>query len=186
MGAAAAAAPLQISRDRMVMVADAIRLVLFPAMMAFAASSDLVTMTISNRVSLILIGGFFVLAFATGMGITDVLWHLAAAAIVLAAAFGFFIQGWIGGGDAKLAAATALWLGFDHLLPYLVYASLFGGALTLLLIQFRMTPLPALLARQDWIERLHRKDSGVPYGIALAAAALAVYPETPWMAAIGM
>jgi prepilin peptidase CpaA len=163
------------------MVTDAIRLVLFPAMMAFAASSDLITMTISNRVSLILIAGFFALAIATGMMVTDVLWHLGAAAIVLAAAFAFFTRGWIGGGDAKLAAATALWLGFDHLLPYLVYASLFGGALTLLLIQFRMAPMPHLLAGQEWLQRLHRKDGGVPYGIALAAAALAVYPETPWM-----
>ena len=81
--------------------------------------------------------------------------------------------------------ATALWLGFDHLLPYLVYASLFGGALTLALIQFRMAPLPQALARQVWLERLHKKDGGVPYGIALAAAALAVYPETQWMTAIG-
>jgi prepilin peptidase CpaA len=163
------------------MVADAIRLLLFPALMAFAASSDLITMTISNRVSLILIAGFFALAIATGMTVTDVLWHVGAAAIVLAAAFAFFTRGWIGGGDAKLAAVTALWLGFDHLLPYLVYASLFGGALTLLLIQFRMAPMPRLLAGQEWLQRLHRKDSGVPYGIALAAAALAVYPETPWM-----
>jgi len=165
----------------MTMVADAIRLVLFPAMMAFAASSDLITMTISNRVSLILVGGFLALALATGMGATDMLWHIGAAAVVLVAAFGFFIQGWIGGGDAKLAAATALWLGFDHLLPYLLYASLFGGALTLLLLQFRMAPLPRMLAGQEWLQRLHRKDGGVPYGIALAAAALAVYPETQWM-----
>jgi prepilin peptidase CpaA len=164
------------------MVADAIRLLLFPAMMAFAASSDLLTMTISNRVSLILVGGFFALAFATGMGVPDVLMHVAAAGIVLVVAFGLFIPGWIGGGDAKLAAATALWLGFDHLMPYLIYASLFGGALTLLLIQFRLAPLPAVLARQEWVQRLHRKDGGVPYGIALAAAALAVYPQTHWMA----
>jgi prepilin peptidase CpaA len=163
------------------MVADALRLMLFPAMMAFAASSDLITMTISNRVSIILVGGFLVLAFATGMPAVDMLWHAGAAVIVLAAAFGFFTQGWIGGGDAKLAAATALWLGFDHLMPYLVYASLFGGALTLLLIQFRIAPLPGVLARQEWLQRLHRRDGGVPYGIALAAAALAVYPETVWM-----
>jgi len=168
------------------MVADAIRLILFPALMAFAASSDLLTMTISNRVSLILVGGFFALAAVSGMSVPDVLWHVGAAAIVLVAAFGFFVRGWIGGGDAKLAAATALWLGFDHLMPYLLYASLFGGALTLLLLQFRMTPLPQLLAKHDWVERLHRKDGGVPYGIALAAAALAVYPDTPWMTAIGM
>ena len=168
------------------MVTDLARLMLFPALMAFAASSDLLTMTISNRVSLVLIGGFFALALAGGMGAADLLAHMGAGAVVLVAAFGFFTRGWIGGGDAKLAATTALWVGFDHLLPYLVYASLFGGALTLALVQFRMAPLPAALARQEWLERLHRKDAGVPYGIALAAAALAVYPETQWMTAIGM
>ena len=45
-------------------------------------------------------------------------------------------------------------------------------------------PLPSLLSGQPWAERLHRKDSGVPYGIALAAAALVVYPDTIWMKAI--
>jgi prepilin peptidase CpaA len=168
------------------MVADVFRLMLFPAMMAFAASSDLLTMTISNRVSLILIAGFLALACISGMGISDILAHMGAGCLVLLVAFGFFTRGWIGGGDAKLAAATALWLGFDHLLPYLVYASLFGGALTLLLVQFRLSPLPAPLVGQEWLERLHRKDAGVPYGIALAVAALAVYPETPWMAGIGI
>jgi prepilin peptidase CpaA len=168
------------------MVADTIRLLLFPAMMAFAASSDLLTMTISNRVSLILVGGFFVMAAVTGMSVTDALWHVAAAVIVLVVAFGFFARGWIGGGDAKLAAATALWLGFDHLMPYLLYASLLGGALTLLLVQFRMVPLPQALARQEWIQRLHRKDGDIPYGIALAAAALIIYPDTRWMTAIGI
>jgi prepilin peptidase CpaA len=112
--------------------------------------------------------------------------HLAAAALVLTVAFTCFAFGWIGGGDAKLAAATALWFGFDYLLDYLVYASLFGGVLTLLLIQFRVLPLPAMMARRKWILRLHDKDSGVPYGIALAAAALAVYPHTGWMAFLGI
>jgi prepilin peptidase CpaA len=167
------------------MIADAVRLILFPAMMAFAACSDLLTMTISNRVALILVAGFFVLAFAGEMAAIAVLWHVGAACIVLAVAFGFFSRGWIGGGDAKLAAATTLWFGFDHLLPYLLYASLFGGALTLVLIQFRMAPLPELMARQNWMQRLHREDGGVPYGIALAAAALTIYPQTGWMAVIG-
>ncbi len=166
------------------MITDVVRLMLFPALMAFAASSDLLTMTISNRVSLILAGGFFALAFAGGLGMAEILSHLGAAWVVLLAAFGFFTRGWIGGGDAKLAAATALWLGFDHLLTYFIYASLFGGVLTLALVQFRMSPLPSALARHDWLVRLHRKDAGVPYGIALAAAALAVYPDTQWMSAI--
>ena len=168
------------------MLTDAIRLLLFPALMAFAASSDLLTMTISNRLSLALAGGFFLLVAITGMGFAAIGMHLAAAALVLVIAFGLFTQGWIGGGDAKLAAATALWFGFGYLLDYLVYASLLGGALTLLLIQFRRLPLPGPLARQHWILRLHDKAGGVPYGIALAAAALTVYPETAWMKILGV
>src|SRR5215210_6602694 len=109
------------------MITDTMRLMLFPALMAFAASSDLLTMTISNRVSLALAGGFFALAVAGGMSGADMLAHIGAGAIVLVVAFGCFARGWIGGGDAKLAAATALWLGFDYLMNYLVYASLFGG-----------------------------------------------------------
>ncbi|HYZ44469.1 MAG TPA: prepilin peptidase [Xanthobacteraceae bacterium] len=163
------------------MIADAVRWTLFPAMMAFAASSDLFTMTISNRVSLMLVGGFFVLAPITDMSAADVLLHVSAGCVVLIAGFGLFARGIIGGGDAKLAAAAALWLGFDHLLPYLLLASLLGGALSIGLIWFRMTPLPQWLARQAWVERLHGKDGGIPYGIALAAAALAVYPDTAWM-----
>jgi prepilin peptidase CpaA len=80
-----------------------------------------------------------------------------------------------------LAAATALWLGFDHLVVYLLYASIFGGILTYALIRFRLMPLPQTLAEQEWVRRLHRLDGGVPYGIALAAAALLVYPDTAWM-----
>ena len=168
------------------MIADALRLMLFPTLMAFAASSDLLTMTISNRVSLILAGGFFGLAAAGGMGGFDMLMHLGAGAAVLVADFICFARGWMGGGDAKLAAATALWLGFDHLFDYLIYASLFGGALTILLLQYRMLPLPRFLADQQWAARLHEKECGVPYGIALAAAGLCVYPETAFMKMIGL
>jgi prepilin peptidase CpaA len=168
------------------MAADAIRLLLFPALMAFAASSDLLTMTISNRLSIALTAGFFLLALITGMHLHAIGMHLAAAAIVLVIAFIFFSQGWIGGGDAKLVAATALWFGFDHLLDYLIYASLFGGALTLAILQFRKLPLPGVLTRQAWIMRLHDSAGGIPYGIALAAAALMVYPKTGWMPGLGL
>src|SRR5262245_3322772 len=167
------------------MLTDAARLLLFPALMAFAASSDLFTMTISNRITLILVAGFFALGLVAGMNVHDVLSHVGAALSVLAVTFVFFARGWIGGGDAKLAAATALWLGFEHLMPYLLYASLFGGILTLAMIRFRLVPLPAMLADQEWVKRLHRLDAGVPYGIALAAAALMIYPDTLWMKIAG-
>ena len=163
------------------MLTEAVRLLVFPALMAFAASSDLFTMTISNRVTLALVGGFVAMAFMSGMSPADVLAHAGAAATVLAVTFLFFSRGWIGGGDAKLAAATALWLGFDHLMGYVLYASIFGGVLTLAMIRFRLMPLPQMLADQDWVKRLHRLDGGVPYGIALAAAALLIYPHTAWM-----
>ena len=162
------------------MLTDAIRLMVFPALMAFAASSDLFTMTISNRITLALVGGFVAVALISGMSPSDMLAHAGAAATVLAVTFVFFARGWIGGGDAKLAAATALWLGFDHLAAYLLYASIFGGALTLAMIKFRHMPLPHVLAKQEWVMRLHRLGGGVPYGIALAAAALLIYPDT-WM-----
>ena len=159
------------------MILDLLRLFLFPALMAFAAASDLFTMTISNRVSLLLIIGFFGMAVLSGMGWQAIgrarrrrrhrsaRWPLRC-----------FAMGWIGGGDAKVASAAALWFGFDHLLEYLVYASLFGGALTLMLLQFRQWPLPgaalrpalAVTAAQQgerhsvWDRARHRRADGLP------------------------
>jgi len=167
------------------MMLDLARLLVFPALMAFAAASDLFTMTISNRVSLALVAAFLALAPLTGMGFEQILlYHFGAAALVLVAGFGCFAMGWMGGGDAKILAAASLWLGFSHLMNYLLYASVFGGALTLLLLQFRQWPLPYMLAGQGWLNRLHAKESGVPYGIALAIGALMIYPETDWVKTI--
>src|SRR5271154_4295637 len=168
------------------MILDVARLLFFPALMAFAAASDLFTMTISNRVSLALVAGFLALALASGMAPMEILMHLAAGASVLAAAFVCFAFGWVGGGDAKVAAGAALWFGFAHLLNYLVYASLFGGVLTLVLLQFRQWPLPYTLAGQTWLLKLHAKESGIPYGIALAVGALMIYPETDWIRAVDL
>jgi prepilin peptidase CpaA len=168
------------------MILDIARLLLFPALMAFAAASDLFTMTISNRVSLALAASFLALALMSGMPGSEMLAHLGAGAVVLVVAFGCFAMGWVGGGDAKIAAGAALWFGFGHLLEYLLYASLFGGALTLLLLQFRQWPLPYQLAGQAWLIKLHAKESGIPYGIALAIGALMIYPETEWIEAVDL
>jgi prepilin peptidase CpaA len=166
------------------LIIDAALLMIFPSVMAFAASSDLFTMTISNRISLILVVAFVVLAIASGMPVTDMLNHAGAGGLVLAVTFTFFLCGWVGGGDAKLAAATALWFGWAHLLDYLLYASILGGVLTVALIEFRKYAIPKPLVGKAWAERLHEPGGGVPYGIALAIAALVVYPSTVWMQAI--
>ena len=165
---------------------DAPLLVVFPALMAYAAASDLLTMTIPNRLSLALVIGFVALACVGGLAWQTILLHMGAGAIVLAVTFGMFAAGWIGGGDAKLAAATALWLGFDTLADYLFVAALAGGALTALILALRALPLPRFALGWAWLERMHDRKSGVPYGIALAAAALVVYPHSQiWTSAFG-
>jgi len=161
-------------------------LVVFPAAMAYAAASDMVSMTISNRLCLVLAVGFALCAASIGLSWEQLGWHLGAGFLVLCVCFGFFAAGWIGGGDAKLAAVTALWFGFDQLLPYVFISSVAGGALTLLLLRLRKMPLPRPATSWGWAQRLHDKDEGVPYGIALAFAALVVLPDTAiWRAAIG-
>lgn len=165
------------------MFATLLVLLVFPTAMAFAAASDLITMRISNRVSLALLAGFAVAALAVGLPLATIGWHVAAAALVLAVCFGFFSFGWMGGGDAKLASACALWLGWGLLLDYALLASVLGGALTLVIVLARTVPLPAVLLHHGWATRLHHAKTGIPYGIALAAAGLILYPHSVWMAA---
>lgn len=152
--------------------------VLFPFLMAYAGASDLLTMLIPNRISLALILGFAVLAASGVMSWSDLGLHLGAGVVVLAVAFTLFAFGIVGGGDAKLAASTALWLGFDGLADYLLAASMLGGALTLAILAARSQPLPGRVARLPFALHLHDSKTGIPYGIALAAAALIVLPET--------
>jgi len=159
----------------------------FPAAMALAASMDVVTMTIPNRICAALAIGYVVLAFAVGLPAQTVLVNLSCGAAVLALTFTLFALGWIGGGDAKLAAAIALWLGWGALLDYSLSAAIYGGALTLLILLGRRQVLPQWLSRHAWIARLHDSKTGVPYGVALAAAGMMFYPQTEiWRAAAGL
>lgn len=166
------------------MVLDFAILIVFPAAMAFAAAMDFFTMTIPNRLSMALVIGFCCLAPFVGMDLATLGSHVASGTAMLAIAFVFFAMGWIGGGDAKLFAASALWIGHQNLMDYAFATALLGGVLTLAFLGLRMTPLPAGLARQEWIARLYDPDHGVPYGIALAGAGLLVYPHTIWMSAL--
>ena len=167
------------------MAFEAAILLIFPGAMAFAAAMDLFTMTIPNRISLVLVAGFFCLAPFTGMDLQTAALHVAAGVAMLVFGFGCFAMGWIGGGDAKLFAATSLWFGFSMaLLLYIAFATLLGGALTYFILMMRGRPMPVLLSGENWVQRIHRADSGVPYGIALAAGALLAYPDSIWMTAL--
>ena len=155
-----------------------IALMFFPLAMAFAASSDLLTMRISNKLVLLLVAGFMVVALLVEMPLQQFAMHLLCAFVVLVVAFTMFALRWIGGGDAKLAAATTLWLGFGLTLPYLVYTALLGGVLTLVILMLRRIPLTPMIARFRWLERLHDHKQGIPYGVAMAVAGLLIYSNT--------
>lgn len=163
-------------------------LIVFPALMAYAAMSDLLTMTISNRVSIALVLGFLAMAWASGMPAGVLLEnHLACGAAMLVLTFALFSFGWIGGGDAKLAASTAVWLGWANLFDYGLAASVLGAGLTLGILYLRKFELPPVLQGRAWLARIHLAGNGVPYGIALAIAGLAIYPETAvWTAATAL
>lgn len=152
----------------------------FTFTMVHSALTDLTTLKIRNRVVLASLSAYVVLAPLAGFDPSHIFWSAAAAAIVLAAGFLLFALGWIGGGDAKLAAVTALWCGADQTAAYLLYAALLGGGLTTILLIFRAQPMPARLASAGWVVRLHSRQCGVPYGVALALAGLMVIHDTRW------
>ena len=87
------------------------------------------------------------------------------AAAVFALFAGAFALGQMGGGDVKLIGALALWLPVQPLLWMLILMSLIGGALTLLLMLEKRLRRPNQAALE------------IPYGVAIAIAALIVLRE---------
>jgi len=153
-------------------------LIIFPALMSFAAASDFLTMKIPNLLSLVLVFGYFVFAAWFGYSWESVALHALAAFLVLVLALLAYLPGWIGGGDVKLAAATALWVGWEHLLGYGILTSFAGGILTLLVLGVAYLDFYPWISSAPFIRLLSRKVNCVPYGIALAAGGLLIYPHT--------
>ena len=153
-------------------------LLLFPAVMAFAAAMDMLTMTIPNRISILLVAAFFAAAFVADLSLQQVLEHLATGAFVLVVCFILFAAGAFGGGDAKLLAASSLWIGLEHLLPYFLGVAIAGGTLAILFLAVRKYFPEGSLRMPGWVLRLQAQETGMPYGLAIAAAALWIYPQT--------
>lgn len=145
-----------------------------PVLLVWAAAGDIVTRAIPNTVVLLLAVCFGVFALAAGIPAVQVVAHLACAGMVLACGFFLFTRGLIGGGDAKLLAAAALWFGFDSLLPFFAATALAGGVLSLAWL--------AMSAASMQMGRTTALARDIPYGAAIAAGALAVFPD--WLAAV--
>jgi len=159
------------------MVAEFLIVAVF-GLLAMASCWDLASYTIPNFIPLVLIAAFAVFALAVGLSLPAIGGHLLIGLLGLTVGFVLFSFRFIGGGDAKLFAATLLWLGSRDALDYTLIAALFGGGLTLAVISLRMMPLPVFLSQQRWIARLHDQSAGIPYGVALALGAFTILPYT--------
>jgi len=160
------------------MAAELLVLIVLPALLALAAGWDLASFTIPNFLQLALIGAFAAFVISAGLSPAAIGGHLLAGFVGLAIGFTLFALGFIGGGDAKLFACVVLWMGFHNILDYTLVAAVMGGGLSLAIIAMRQLPLPVSLGSQAWIARLHDAKGGIPYGVALAAGAFLVLPQT--------
>jgi prepilin peptidase CpaA len=153
-------------------------LLVFPALLIVAALKDVTSYTIPNWISLALIAAFAPAALVSGASLATVGLCLAAGLVALLAGMGMFAAGWIGGGDAKLFAASLLWLGWPAAGSFMLVTALAGGALTLGLLSLRSGWFePVLAGSPGWVRKLGAKDGDIPYGVAIAAGALMAFPQ---------
>jgi prepilin peptidase CpaA len=152
--------------------------IIFPTLMIFAAISDLLMFKISNRIPLLLFFGYVVIAVSSGFSVEQVAQDFLCGLVVLLISIVLFNFKLLGGGDAKLAAATAFWLGWENLFSYGMVASLVGFLLSLAIVGAHFSELPQWLLSMSLISRLADKSNGVPLGVALAVGGLVVYPQT--------
>jgi len=162
-------------------------LLMFPALVITGALRDLTTYTIPNWLSVALVAGFPIAALATGLPLPTVGLHLTIAVAALLAGMAMFALRWIGGGDAKLFAAAALWLGWPALMTYLAVTGLAGGALAVGLLGLRSPLLRGYVVNGPaWFSRLAEPDENVPYGVAIAVGALVAFPASTLMQGLGL
>ncbi len=158
----------------------------FPAGAIAAAVMDATSFTIPNRLSLAIAAAFFPVALILGLPMATIGACAAVGVLALIVGIGMFAMNWCGGGDAKLLAACALWLGVPAILPFLLAMSVIGGALALGLVVARKMALGAYVAAGPaWLGRLLQPEEALPYGVAIALGALLAFPSSPVFAALG-
>jgi prepilin peptidase CpaA len=149
----------------------------YTLLLVVSAITDVTRFIIPNLVVLALIVLFVVTAAVLPIE-TDWLSHIGAAAVVFAGGIVLYAIKAFGAGDIKLLAALALWVGFDHLIGFLVYVSLLGGALALGLLVLRRVifSLQVSMANSENVTmpRLLLQGEPVPYGLAIAPAGIAI------------
>lgn len=157
---------------------ELIALALFAGLLVYAACTDIASLTIANWVSIALAGIFVIAALLTGMPLDQIGLHFLFGFGVLAVGFFLFQANVIGGGDAKLLAAAAIWTGFPAFPAFMFWTAIAGGVIALSLIAARRW-VPQVEGGPDFVNRLLTPGSGVPYGVAIMAGGLAALPSLP-------
>ncbi len=161
-------------------------LIVFSIGMFTAAFQDARTMTIPNWVSLMILASFFLIVPFVWQGWGIFGEHLLVGVTVFLVSFAMFAVGGLGGGDAKLMAATAFWWQWPDLLLYVVYTTLAGGIIALFIL-FGRKYVPARVLTSPWVYKLIKDEKNMPYGLALAFGALATLPQSQiFLAALGI
>lgn len=137
-----------------------------------AATSDAATMRIPNALILCLLGGFALSAALSQPDWTELAARTAVGLLILAGGVILFARGWMGGGDVKLLAVSGLWLGPVATPAFLILTALLGGLLTLVVVACHATGARHIAGLR--IAALRGPVPRVPYGIAIAMAAIAV------------
>jgi prepilin peptidase CpaA len=159
----------------------------FPLLILIAALTDVTTFLIPNRLSAALAIAFIPAAVLLGLSAATIGVCLVVGIAALGFGVAMFAAGWIGGGDAKLFAAAALWLGWPTAVAFLAWTAIAGGALAVtLLVARKATPLVLSAQGPAWIGRLLEPKGDVPYGAAIAFGALAAYPASAVCHAISL
>ena len=149
---------------------DLLPVVGFTGLMAAAAFEDLRKLVIPNVV-VVGLCALWPLHLATGPGFTLAggLNAIGCAICVFFCGALLFSRGVIGGGDVKLLAAATLWAGPAWTPTLLVVTAVLGGLLALVLL-FSATVRAAF----SWARAIAVRSVPVPYGVAIAAAAVIV------------
>ena len=162
------------------MIAEILVIVALPLLLLAAGAWDLASFTIPNWISIALAASFAPAALLAGVPLSDIGVSFAVGAGMLVVGAGMFALGWIGGGDAKLMAAAALWVGLRGLAPFAIYTALAGGLRALALVALRSAWLrPLAAAGPGWTQRLATPGESAPYGVAIAVGALIAFAIHP-------
>jgi prepilin peptidase CpaA len=149
--------------------------------MIIAGAGDLLSLRIPNWLTLLIAASFFPMAFATGMPLAGIGEHALIGFGLLMAGFALFSFGLFGGGDAKLLAAAGLWFGTSQTLPFIIFTMLVGGALAFAVGIWSIVAMSWEIHDMPFWSRVTSIKPNVPYGYALAVAAILVFPDSWWM-----